>query len=147
MRRALFQLAIVGFLCRALVPAGFMPAPLSEGGPIRFCHGGPAGALLASIADRRAFAAAERADGHDARNSIHEHAHAGADAATDGGHDAGHEGWDRCPVGAAFSFAVLAGEVALPLPVPARALLPSEARVHAPRAIPSGYHARAPPLV
>ena len=43
MRHVLVKLALVGFFCRALVPAGFMPATISDGGPIRFCHGGRLG--------------------------------------------------------------------------------------------------------
>lgn len=40
-------LLLLAFLCvRGLVPAGFMPAPLSGGAPYGFCHGDGDSALL-----------------------------------------------------------------------------------------------------
>ncbi|WP_250461384.1 DUF2946 family protein [Microbulbifer litoralis] len=45
--RSLALLLLCVFLCaRGLVPAGFMPAPLSGGAPYGFCHGDGNSALL-----------------------------------------------------------------------------------------------------
>lgn len=49
-RRALVTFALLGFFVRALVPVGLMPAPVSAGGPLVFCHGGAAGAFFRVLA-------------------------------------------------------------------------------------------------
>ncbi|HEX6993062.1 MAG TPA: hypothetical protein VF339_02845 [Gammaproteobacteria bacterium] len=138
MRQLFVNLALIGFLCRALVPVGFMPAPLADGGPIRICDGGIAGALLAALTEQRASAVQPAADTHaDAHHSQHDDHQRGLD----------HEGWERCPIGTAFAFAVLAYDLALPLPSLEHVLAEGERDVAIPRALPSHYHARAPPLV
>lgn len=135
MRNLLVKLALLGFLCRALVPAGFMPAPLADGGPIRFCHGGPAGALLTALIEQRSpETSAEHA--HSSHEEHHDHTR----------DDASHEGWDRCPVGTAFAFAFLTADVALPLLPLEHGLEPDRFdRVFLP-VIPAHYQPRAPPL-
>ena len=155
MRRVLFRLALVGFLCRALVPSGFMPAPLADGGPIRLCHGGPAGALLALLEPRGSDEARFDVSAlHDAAS--HEH-HAAADVASDehlarhaaasGDHHAVHEGWDRCPVGSAFAFALVASDPPPVQPAAPGPLPVDEPAALVPRVLGGGYLARAPPLV
>src|SRR5690554_1121859 len=164
MRRVIFRLALVGFLCRALVPAGFMPAPLSEGGPIRLCHGGAAGALLELLdAARSADAEDPRSTGDAGASASHEH-HAAADfgrdehrvshAAEIGDHGAGgddhratHEGWDRCPVGTAFAFAFVASDPPLVLPAPPGPLPVDDIAALVLRTLGGDYLARAPPRV
>src|SRR5690606_39508634 len=68
MRHLFVNLALIGFLCRALVPVGFMPAPVADGGPIRVCHGGAAGTLLAALLEQRTSGVLgdshSHADGH-----------------------------------------------------------------------------------
>jgi len=151
MRRILFRLALIGFLCRALVPAGFMPAPLSDGGPIRLCHGGQAGAAFALLENARAVESASSHEqhapadvGHDAHHASHasgDHDAAGKDQR------AAHEGWDRCPVGAAFAFAFIAADAPLAEPAQAEPVALDESVTLVVRELAEGYLARAPPRV
>ena len=156
MRRVLFRLALVGFLCRALVPAGFMPAPLSDGGPFQICHGGAGGALLALLEQGRSHEsgvdAAAAPHSHDAAApyeprdgsraaAIDDHAAAGDD------HRAEHEGWDRCPVGTAFAFAFVAPDAPLVLPAPPGPLPVDDIAALVLRTLGGDYLARAPPRV
>ncbi|MEX2963324.1 hypothetical protein [Microbulbifer sp. TYP-18] len=55
MRQSQAVLLLLIFLCaRGLVPAGFMPAPVSGGAPYDFCHGDSRSALLLQwLADQR----------------------------------------------------------------------------------------------
>ena len=100
-RRALIRVLLLAFACRALVPAGFMPAPLAEGGPIRVCPSGPAAAFFAALGHRHA--------------SHTNHAHPGQAGRPSGahGHDgrsSEHDAWDHCPTGTAFAHAALVSE-------------------------------------
>lgn len=174
MRRVLFHLALVGFLCRALVPAGFMPAPLSEGGPIRVCHGGPVGALITALAEGRIQAADEHHGldpaayaGFEAYvhssgeasgvrgSSLHASSttdptpvgHAAGDGDHGAAHDAVHEHWERCPIGAAFAFTLLTGEAPVALPAYPPSFVPVEPVGFAGRLLAASYDARAPPVV
>src|SRR5690606_28419128 len=150
MRRILFRLALIGFLGRALVPAGFMPAPLSDGGPIRLCHGGLAGAPFSLLENERAAEAgaheqhAAAGVGHDAHHASH--ASGERDAAAEG-ERAAHDGWDRCPVGAAFAFAFIVADVPLAEPVQAEPVAVDETATLVVRELAEGYLARAPPRV
>jgi len=138
MRHLFINLALFGFLCRALVPVGFMPAPLADGGPIRVCHGGAAGLLFAALLEQRSSASETAHDSHaDGHHSEHD----------DPDRDLNHEGWERCPVGATFAFAVLVADLTLPLLPLEHVLAAGEPDVAIPRTLPSLYHARAPPLV
>ena len=145
MRHLLVRLAFIGFLCRALVPVGFMPAPLADGGPIRLCHGGAAGALVAALLEQGAAPAAAE---QEALPHSH-HSHAGDHLAQHDGQEqnAVHEGWERCPVGAAFALAVLASDVALPLLPLEHVLAASDSKSSVPRPLAAPYQARAPPRV
>src|SRR5690606_14556894 len=158
MRLVLVKLALLGFLCRALVPVGFMPAALADGGPFSFCHGGPAGALLTALVERRLHDASPETHA-EARTHAHDQSHPTDPASTpahgaslaeqqhDHTHDASHQGWDRCPVGTAFSFAVLAADVDLPLLALAHAFEPPPSDAPILGVLPPRYRARAPPLV
>jgi len=138
MRHLFVNLALIGFLCRALVPVGFMPAPVADGGPIRVCHGGAAGTLLAALLEQRTSGVLgdshSHADGHHSQPDEPER-------------DLNHEGWERCPIGTTFAFAVLVSDLALPLLPLEHALAEGEIDSAIPRTLPSNYHARAPPLV
>jgi len=138
MRQLFVNLALFGFLCRALVPVGFMPAPLADGGPIRVCHGGAAGTLLAALLEQRTSTVLTEAGSHaDGHHSQHDEPR----------RDLNHEGWERCPVGTAFAFAVLTSDLSLPLLPLEHVLAEGEPDLAIPRTLPSHYHARAPPLV
>ena len=58
-RHAFLRLILLGLACRAVVPAGFMPASPDQGGPVRICHGGPAAELVFALAAVRHGAAAD----------------------------------------------------------------------------------------
>lgn len=105
--RALWpRVALLAFLCKAVVPVGYMPVPLDEGGPFVPCHGTIAGVLLLSFgAELRS--AAETAHGT--------HAHTGSPSIDDGA--AAHEAWEHCPLGIAAASAPVPSEYALDLPV------------------------------
>lgn len=136
MRQVLVNLALIGFLCRALVPVGFMPAPFADGGPIRICHGGTSGALLTALLELRSVS--------------EEHAHgdlAGQRLADDHERNANHDGWERCPVGAVFAFAVLVSDFALPLLPLDHVLARGDSNFTVLPAPLGHYQARAPPHV
>jgi hypothetical protein len=164
MRHVLVKLALIGFLCRVLVPAGFMPAPLADGGPIRFCHGGAAGALLTALVEQRSTGdvGASRPHHGDVGQHFHgEDRRSGGDDSAGEGHDdhvdqdrhsdhergANHEGWDRCPVGTAFALAALVSDFALPVLPLEHVYAASSPELLVLRHQPAHYHARAPPLV
>jgi hypothetical protein len=78
------------------MPAGYMPAPIGEGGPFVLCPGGLSGAQY-FLAD-----GGDHADGHE-----HDPDDAGqADT------------WDFCPFGAVFGSAVLVTDLAAAAPSP-----------------------------
>lgn len=151
-RQVFLRLAFLGFTCRALIPVGFMPAALADGGPITVCHGGPAGAFFQALADRRP---SERAATASAR--AHGHVPANADAhAVDAGKDplghpderaTEHAPWERCAIGAAFSPAVLTGELSFQIPALDHAFDRAEPIRPPHSAFVRSYRARAPPTV
>lgn len=96
----LVWLACLGFACRALVPVGYMPAPLADGGPIRLCHGGVSQVLLQALEQRRAVHAHE---GHQEQHDEH-HDHGN-------GEDAANGGWAYCSIGSVVSWAALAARI------------------------------------
>lgn len=87
--RTLVFLAAVGLAGRVLVPAGFMPAALGDGWPVKLCPASPGAEWLS----------ASHADHH----ASDHHGH-GSPAHPDG-HDNGGQGetHDPCPLGAAFA--------------------------------------------
>ena len=111
---------------RAVVPAGYMPAPLAEGGPFVLCPGGLSGANY--------FLAP--GDG--------EHAHHGHGQGADG--DDGAVGWEFCPTGFVSGLTALAAEPSFAVPF-LRQYIPAPGHVAAayPAAVRS-YHARGPPF-
>jgi len=86
-RSLVLRLAWLGFACRLVVPAGYMPAAPGEGGFIKLCPAGAAGLLV------NAAPAAHAHAGHGNPSSTHDHA-------GDHNYDT-----DYCPVGAFFSSA------------------------------------------
>lgn len=132
----------LGFICRALIPAGFMPAAIGAGGPIAVCHGGLAGAFFRQIAEDRG--------GHGAHGFAHGDAdsHAGHQAPDTAGaapDQASHEAWEHCPIGAAFGPAAVGGEFAPDLLTLEHELEPVEPARPAAFLPVSSYRARAPP--
>lgn len=121
--RSLTFLIYIGLACRVLVPTGFMPAPLSEGGPIVPCPGGLV-ALSAPSGDRDPGA-------------HHDREHDGAQ---------GHSGWGSCAFGAAPCVYLPGTEYELNVPCFTH-VLPERLPEHLVRTlIAAPYQARAPPL-
>jgi len=166
--RGVAGLIALGLLCRALIPAGFMPAAIGAGGPVVVCHGGIAGEFFRRLEASRAgeAAASEVVAGHggDAGHVGHaaHGAHAGdgspvghagtsdahtPDANAPGGPvpTADHEGWEHCPFGAAFGTTLLAADAAPEFPAAAQVFEFSEPSQPVPFRPVSSYRARAPP--
>jgi hypothetical protein len=141
LRRCLILLSLLGFACRVLVPAGFMPAMLSDGGPIRICHAGAAGAFFQAFADYRSGPA-----GHS--ELAHAGHHAGSQPAAadqDDKHSGDHAAWERCDIGAVFAYAAIAAEFQLVILELDHANQWIERRYSTPLLLPGTYRARAPP--
>jgi hypothetical protein len=139
------------FLIRALIPIGFMPAPLESGGPIMICHGGVAGASFDALSTHRASTsmssesstqnAATKPDIAERSVEMH-HAHpAQPDETPDGTHD----GWERCSLGTAAGTAALVPDYAFDLLSLDHAYVDAQAAIAFPVALLPSYQARAPP--
>lgn len=79
-------------VCRLLVPVGYMPAPLSEGGPFVLCHGGYQGELIRYLS-----------------SGNNEHSAHAAHAAVNGGADdeLSHDSWSYCSISASSASVTL----------------------------------------
>ena len=135
------------FALRIAIPAGFMPAPLAQGGPVIVCDGGFDGALLAR-------AAASHSHHHDHMAMAHDHGsmpmaadHTMPMHGDGADHEGVHAAWKHCPVGAVFGIAALATVVVPPIaldlafdapPPPQGAASSTERRAY--------YRSRAPPV-
>lgn len=124
-RRLLTSGLALAFACRALVPVGFMPAPLDSGGPIVLCPGGAGGAIARFLSERAAL--------EHAHHPQHEHA------------PDSHDAWEYCPVGASLGAAALPTTVDLALPILEHVLEAVEPTRVIHRLLPRSYRARAPP--
>jgi hypothetical protein len=146
------RLALGLFLCRALIPVGFMPAPLDSGAPFMICHGGPAGAFFEALAAHRAVAGIpEHTNHHVADTSGHMPEHTGShqhDNAPDTGDDPSQaqDGWEHCPLGVAAGAAALAHDAALHLLSLDHDLAAAEPAGAYAAPFFSSYQARAPPI-
>lgn len=89
--RGLVRLTYVALACRFLVPSGFMPASLADGGPIVICHGGTVGRLFASLA-------VEDTTDHRSAHSQSHH----QDGDSSAGEKEEYDVWEHCPLGNAF---------------------------------------------
>lgn len=135
------RLVLAGFLVRALIPIGFMPAPLAAGGPIMLCHGGLAGAFFQALTEQSRDNAAH---GHTADDSAMDH-HAQSDHASDTDPTQEFSAWDHCPTGATASAAALAPGFSISLLALAHAQPDPELHVGTPATPLKSYQARAPP--
>jgi len=136
----LIRLALLAVACRALVPVGYMPAALSDGGPVKVCHGGLAGAFFAALAEQRATTGSHAGHGEGA-----EHGHAHSPGSHGDQAPAGHEAWEHCPVGTVFAHAALTSDIAITIASPAQSFEPiAPTRTHQ-TVFTGSYRARAPP--
>jgi hypothetical protein len=86
--RTLLGVAIVAFCCRVVIPTGFMPAALGDGGPFVLCPTGLPSGLLND-------------GGH----------HGGDQHGSDGSHEM--VAWEFCPLGLLFDDAPLSYQAAV----------------------------------
>ncbi|MDH4108135.1 MAG: hypothetical protein OEW35_07445 [Gammaproteobacteria bacterium] len=121
-------IAWASFACRVLVPVGYMPAALADGGPFVLCPGGYQAELLQYL---------DSAPG-DARHAAGHGAHAAGDHAA-------HAERSDCSIGA--TFAAVAPTASLPLAMPAPQIVPPLAPAERLTASTTRarYHSRAPP--
>lgn len=130
--RGIGGVVLAQFLLRAVIPVGYMPAAMAEGGPFALCHG-----LSAATIELIEAARGDRDTGPQ-----HAHHHPDESDEPDGAHD---DRWAHCPLGA--------GVPVLPIAdVPGFGLAPTPATlVRADRVAPlaanrfRSYLARAPP--
>jgi len=126
-RRKLIGLILLCLAVRIVTPAGFMPAPIGEGGPFVLCPGGSSAASLIFAA--RAHGGGHHGDQHD---------HDSDDAS---------RFWEFCPFGAAFGSAVIVTDVEFVL-LEFEQIVPSAQPSFPHRSTTSyPFHARAPPLL
>ena len=116
--RPLSRLALVGLLLRVLVPAGFMPASVSDGWYLQWCPGSTPASVLAALLDHG------------------DHQHHGDDTAS----------YVQCDLGSAFSSPTMAAGFAEAAPLPVQpTFLPWEVRTQVDATTLSAYESRAPP--
>ena len=136
-RQCSLQAALVAVLLRALVPAGFMAAPVSAGWPWQLC---PSGMATSSYRALLGVGAGVQIDGHEAHLG-----HGEESAATD---DSGYTTEDSepaCSLGAGFSALEQFDGLEPPDLRLAQQLVARDRYTLLPRAPPRRYHSRAPP--
>ncbi len=111
-----------------------MPAPLSEGGPIIFCHGG----LIGQVFEEFDHKSEHHPDDH--HRSHPGPRHGGANEG-DGQHDA----WELCPVGSALSASALTADFEFRLLSLAQPIPLSDLPTLTSSVVTRPYWARAPP--
>jgi hypothetical protein len=116
----LIGLAVLFFSIRAVVPVGYMPAPIAAGGPFALCQGTSAATLaMLSMVESK----------HSMHHGIGESAdHAGHSGHSDGhtadpvgrpadpvGHPSGHDAhWEHCPLGIGAADAAVGFALSVP---------------------------------
>lgn len=125
----LLWLAAFGIALQAIVPAGYMPAPISGGLPFVLCPGGMSGAAF-FIADSTG---SRHGDGHE-----QSHGHVESDS------EPSRE-WQFCPLGAMFGAPALTADFQEPSPAPERQVSSTDTVVVARSAFIRTWRARAPP--
>lgn len=142
LRSTLRGTAALALAAKFVVPVGFMPAAVADGGPFRLCDAGwSAPAEERSHDAQQLHEASADPHGHETRHG-HEQGNA------EHGHDdpsASHT-WERCALGGLASLAAIAGDwhFALPQAGPAPVAAADSAAVYR-RAI-IAFRSRAPPL-
>jgi len=113
--------AFLALASKLLVPVGYMPAAIVDGGPIRLCDMGLSldGAAPDSHDRSSGHAAvvgdASVEDGHGSPAASHQAAIEDAQDTHDHGATSEHGAWERCALGSLASLVALTGDVALPI--------------------------------
>jgi len=144
LRSVCLRLALAGFLVRALIPVGFMPAPFGADGPIMICHGGISGAFFQLL---DAQSAASQSDATLMRMAEHSPAAHHEKTSAPVGHDEHQVGWDQCPTGVTTSSAAVAHVFSLDLLALSHVCADSEPLFGIAVAPTDSYRARAPPTM
>lgn len=120
----LIGLAVLFFGIRAVVPVGYMPAPIAEGGPFALCQGTSAAtlAMLAMVeAPHHGIGEPAEHGGHSGHATGHTADLAGQPADPAGyqvdpaGHPSGHDvRWEHCPLGIGAADAAVGFALSLP---------------------------------
>jgi len=140
-----------------LVPVGYMPSALADGGPITLCNALPGIAAAESphadpVTQAHVPEAAPPAHAHSSSDGEHG-AHAAVDtpgAGSAGGHDhdspsASHHDWERCSLGGLASLAAMAGDWHFALPHPGAERIIVEHGATIGRETRVAFRSRAPP--
>ncbi|MDX1561432.1 MAG: hypothetical protein R3305_00815 [Gammaproteobacteria bacterium] len=151
--RRLWPLVLAMFSLRAIVPAGFMPAPIGQGAPFAVCHGGAIGiAVLFGSARANVHGTLHEADHEHGHEPASSHAHLGAAANSLADDDVpvpladSHDDrWSKCPVGVTAGDLFDAAGVVLALREGSFERTPPGATSSIRAADPHRYFARAPP--
>jgi hypothetical protein len=96
--------AVLSLVAKLLIPIGYMPGALADGGPIVLCGAGMPGGLMAAIGS-----GADHASLHEHVDALH-HVDSHAGHGSPGEHDpeSDHGPWERCVLGALAFLAPLA---------------------------------------
>ena len=148
----LVLLTLIAFSVRAVVPAGFMPAALADGGPFVLCRDASAATLsliAAPMAMHPGDQAHSAAAAH-AHDSVHGHdpmpTSMAARSTANDEHSTHATAWEHCSF-AAGSMAALVpfNEIPIPTVTPVRVQIPLAAQLRFAEPI-NRYRARAPPV-
>ena len=120
-------LAVLGIALQAIVPAGYMPAPIADGLPFVLCPGGVPGAAL--------FAA-----GADAHHAGHDGEHQQAGEEQEPAPE-----WQFCPFGAVLGGPAVVAQHDAQFPLAGEPPLPAATDGFVPSSVMSSWRARAPP--
>jgi hypothetical protein len=123
---------------KLLVPVGYMPAAIADGGPIRLCDSGPAGA----IASLRS--AANDVPAHQSGDHAHGHAHGHGHDHDESG--ASHHDWERCYLGGLSSLAAVSTDWHFSVPALRPAAIATADREFVTRLAVFAFRPRGPPI-
>jgi hypothetical protein len=119
-RKTLLALGLLAFACRFVIPPGYMPASLADGGPIVLC---PVG----MPADFGSNEPRHHDTGHD--------------------HDDGAMAWEHCPLGTLFSSVALSNDFHLTIAAAANDPAPITESFAFVSSTTTVFRARAPPVL
>lgn len=138
------------FALRAIVPIGYMPASIADGGPFALCHGKSAATLALFVAHDTAQGAGQIHGAGEAHGSADSHGQDATQHETDdpfsdpaSGHD---QRWEECELGIGSAGAAMAPVMPSVLVAPAAVPVDSIEATLPARFRATLYRARAPPV-